>query len=107
MTTDWGMGKARKRVLKQTRSISDEEIIQFLSHDGTPLSAFYLEERYGYTAICMWHPQNGSMEMHIDDGAMGLAAIQFLGRQGIPYIASRAELEQLARLNNWTNFKYR
>lgn len=106
MTTEWGMGKARRRVVKQARSIPDEVIIQFLSHDGTPLSAFYLQERYGYTAICLWHPQNGSMTMNIDDGAMGLAAIQFLERQGIPNIANRDELEQLARRNNWTNFKF-
>jgi hypothetical protein len=101
------MGKARKRVLKQARKIPENEIVQFLTHDGTCLSDYYLENRHGYTAICLWHPQNGSMEMLVEDGAMGLAAIEYLERQGVPRIASRDELEQLARRNNGANFTYR
>src|ERR1051326_3740731 len=107
MTTEWGMGKARKRVLKQARKIPDEDIAQFLTSHDTPLSDFYLQEHYGYTAICLWHPQNGSMERHLEDGAMGLAVIHYLERQGVPYIANRDELEQLAQRNNWSNFKFR
>jgi hypothetical protein len=107
MTIERGMGKARKRVLKQARKVPDEDIVEFLISLGTPLSDFYLQQRYGYTAICLWHPQNGSMETLIEDDAMGLAVIQYLERQGVPRIASRAELEQLARGNNWLNFNFR
>jgi hypothetical protein len=107
MTTEWGMGKARKRVLKQARKVPDEDIVQFLTSLGTPLSDFYLQERYGYTAICLWHPQNGSMETLIEDDAMGLAVIQYLERQGVPHITNRADLEQLACRNNWINFTFR
>jgi len=45
--------------------------------------------------------------MLIEDSAMGLAVIEYLERQGVPHIVSLDELEQLARRNNWPNFKHR
>jgi hypothetical protein len=37
------------------------------------------------------------MEMHIEDGAMGLAAIQYLERQGVPYITNRGDLQAIRK----------
>lgn len=96
-----------KRVLKHAREIPHEEIIQLLTGDGSSLSDFFLQTRHGYSSICLWHPQNGSMEMQIEDEALALAAIQYLERQGFPYISNQDELEQLARRNNWSNFKFK
>lgn len=103
MAAEWGMGKARKRVLKQARKIPEAEIVNFLTSTGTPLSNYYLSDQHGYTFICLWHPQNGSMEMLIEDGTIEVAVIQYLKRQGVPLISTRDEWEQLARRNNWCN----
>ena len=64
-------GKNGKKVLKQARKISDEEIVRFL--DGMQLSELFFDNQHGILSIHSWHPQNGEMELTIDDDALALA----------------------------------
>lgn len=90
-------GKARKRVLKLARKISDESIVEYLTTDGTPLTNYYLY----YEMIGSWRPSCGAMVMMIDDEVMATAITDYLQRLGAPEITSEEELEQLAIRNNW------
>ena len=100
-------GKSGKKVLKQARKIYDEVVVSFLeSMEGTALSDLFFDNRDGIVGIHCWHPQNGEMELTIDDDAFALALKFYLERSGVPVITNRDELEDLARRNAWRNFRY-
>ena len=96
--------KSGRKVLKHARKIPDEEVAHFLH--GMPLSELFLDNQFGVLTIHSWHPQNGEMELTIDDGALALAVKFYLERKGVPVITSRNEFKDLARRNGWTNFPH-
>jgi hypothetical protein len=97
-------GKVGKKMLKQAMKISDEDIARFL--DGMSLPELFLDNQFGILTIHSWHPQNGEMELTIDDDALAHAVILYLERHGVPVITNRVELKDLARRNAWTNFPH-
>lgn len=98
-------GKAGKQVLKRAMKIPDAEVARFL--DGMSQSELFFDNQFGFMSIHCWDPQNGEMELTIDDEALALAVGFYLERHGIPVITNSEELRDLARRNGWTGFPYR
>ena len=104
MSTERPLGKAGKKILKESRKFSDEDILTFLISAAGSLSLYYLQDSHEHTSVRSWNQQNGSMMMSFDDEAMFLAVVHYLERKGIPHIATKDDLEALAHRNNWLNF---
>jgi hypothetical protein len=86
-------------------SVSDDDVIAELTHDGLPLSAYFLLGAVGRQGIGLWHPNNGVMACAMDNREQALACIKFLRSRGVHEFQTHAEVLETARREQWPNWE--